>query len=105
MKKNTPPAAVLRRIAELNEMIEAADALYIVPSGYSGSTHASITDLLPIVVSGKFVKLENRSQSIYNYLHGKSTRYNTANPHGLESLKYDLANIARNYRAALRRGY
>ena len=99
------PTAVQNKIDEINKMLPDLEYSENIPGGYFGSTHYSYVELTkPIEVKDNFVIIHSKPGR-YNYSFEK--RYNVNKKGideigGLDALKYDLNNINKAFKQALK---
>ena len=89
-------AQMVKRIDEINALIQQASESESIPSTYAGGTHPYIVNIKPIVVKNQFVTIETASKSQYDFI--SKERFNVNNDdfwdyNGIESLKYCLKHI------------
>lgn len=88
--------SLVKRITEINELIQIANELELTAYTYGGGTFPHIVNIKPIVIKNQFVTIETASMSQYDFI-GKS-RFNVTkeefwDDNGIEALKYCLKHI------------
>ena len=90
-------AQMVKRIDEINALIQQASELELTAYTYGGGTHPYIVNIKPIVVKNQFVTIETASKSQYDFI--RKERYNVNKDaysfNGLSHLKSDLTYIKR----------
>lgn len=89
-------AQMVKRIEEINALIQQANELELTAYTYGGGTFPYIVNIKPIVVKNQFVTIETASKSQYDFI--SKERFNVNNDdfwdyNGIESLKYCLKHI------------
>ena len=88
--------SLVKRIEEINELIQIANDLELTAYTYGSGTHPYIVNIKPIVIKNQFVTIETASHSIYDFI--KKERFNVDklaiwDDNGLDALKYNLKHI------------
>jgi hypothetical protein len=89
-------AQMVKRIDEINALIQQANELELIVYTYGGGTFPHVVNIKPIIVKNQFVTIETASPSMYDFI--SKERFNVNNDdfwnyNGLESLKYCLKHI------------
>jgi hypothetical protein len=103
----TIPAALYRKVDEINMLIEQAKDLDDYVYTYAGGTFPSyLSNITDIEIKGKFAYINVEKSSYMNryaYFENKE-RFNLNSPDGLDDFKYHLNIIKRAFVSAIKKG-
>jgi hypothetical protein len=90
--------SLVKRIEEINELIQIANDLELTAYTYGGGTFPHIVNIKQIVIKNQFVTIETASPNRYDFI--SKERFNVDklaiwDSNGLTDLKYNLTHIKR----------